>query len=202
MRTLLHQQIDHAYLHGWINYFEASSSRHNVPLHVLLAVASRETAIGTSRLFQMYQGDFNNGVGIMQIDRRWHAEFTERVRPNDHAANIDYGASLLAADYRRLRNWQHAAAAYNAGPGRVANAVSQGRDPDTLTTGGDYGRDVMQRAAIIAEILQEKVMQLPTFTQTASGFTAITNPERFKAMSSLALLAGMGLVFFTLKRIS
>lgn len=197
MSTLLQQQLQHAIAQGWIPFFEHAASRHNVPIDVLLAVASRETEIGTSRLFKMYQGDFTNGVGIMQIDRRWHSEFTERVRPNDHAANIEYGASLLSADYKRLKNWHHAAAAYNAGPGRVARAVTDGKDPDTLTTGGNYGKDVMQRAGVISDLLPSYGLQVTS----ASGFTAITNPERFKAMTSATLLVGIGLVFFTLNRL-
>ncbi|MCH8494012.1 MAG: transglycosylase SLT domain-containing protein [Balneolales bacterium] len=197
MLAQLNSQLQHATAQGWIPFFEQAASRHNVPIDVLLAVASRETDIGTSRLFVMYQGDFTNGVGLMQIDRRWHSEFTERVRPNDHAAIIDYGASLLSADYKRLKNWQHAAAAYNAGPGRVANAVAARRDPDEITTGGNYGKDVMARAQIIAEILWPDQVHSPG----AGGFTAITNPERFQAMTSAAALVGIGLLFFTLNRI-
>jgi soluble lytic murein transglycosylase-like protein len=197
MQTILNRQIDHAKAQGWMPFFEASSQKHGVPLDLLLAVASRESNIGTSPLFVMYQGDNNNAVGIMQIDRRWHQDFTTSVRPNDHAANIDYGASLLATDYRRLKNWQYAASAYNAGPGRVAQAIAEGKNPDSLTTGGNYGADVMRRANYIKQILwpvPHQGAQADPISGGGGGFTHITNPARFEAAKGilLALIAAAG----------
>jgi hypothetical protein len=40
--------------------------------------------------------------------------------------------------------------AYNAGPTRVLQAVAAGRSPDAVTTGNDYGLDVLKRAERIA----------------------------------------------------
>ena len=41
-------------------------------------------------------------------------------------------------------------AGYNAGPTRVLQAVASGRSPDAVTTGNDYGLDVLKRAERIA----------------------------------------------------
>jgi hypothetical protein len=40
----------------------------------------------------------------------------------------------------------YGAAGYNAGPGNVIQALASGKDPDAVTTGNDYGRDVLKRA--------------------------------------------------------
>ena len=38
------------------------------------------------------------------------------VDPHDPTANLDGGARYLAMQYRSFRRWDHALAAYNAGP--------------------------------------------------------------------------------------
>ena len=80
---------------------------------------------------------------------------------------IQKGASVLASKLRYLRYraaqaclldsapvapdlLRAAVAAYNCGEGRVAKLIAQGRDVDSLTTGRDYSRDVLERARYYA----------------------------------------------------
>ena len=48
-----------------------------------------------------------------------------------------------------------AIAGYNAGPGNVRKALEAGADPDSVTTGRDYSKDVKARARAFKEVLGE-----------------------------------------------
>jgi hypothetical protein len=96
------------------------------------------------------------GRGLSQID--WMGHDFARTGPwHEPDANIAYGARYLATLYRSLAGWSGrgsvdpmrlALAAYNAGPGTVKAAVTAGRDPDSVTSGGDYSTDVYRRGAL------------------------------------------------------
>lgn len=140
---------------GLMPHFVASSARNGVPLHVLLGVASRETHCGALIERTGWRGDAGHGRGVMQIDDRAHPAFVTSHRDDDHAANIEYGAAYLASLARTFGGYTKAAlAAYNAGPGNVQQAVAAGRDPDSVTTGRDYGADVLSRATAFAELVR------------------------------------------------
>jgi soluble lytic murein transglycosylase-like protein len=59
----------------------------------------------------------------------------------DPAINIMAGARILRVYYDLADTLEAALASYNAGP-RALSAPN----PDSLTTGGDYSRDVLARA--------------------------------------------------------
>ena len=59
-------------------------------------------------------------------------------------ARLTRSASLVLSPIELI---EAAVAAYNAGPGPVASAIEQGRDPDIVTTEGNYSKDVLGRAA-------------------------------------------------------
>lgn len=140
-------------IRGLMTYFTEASKRYGVPLMLLLAVASRESRMGLA-LSADGTGDHGNGIGIMQIDRRHHPEFAARHSPLDHQANIEYAAQYLAQLLQQFNgNTAHAAAAYNAGPNKVRDAIYVGLPPDGVTTGKDYGRDVLHRKDLIAQTL-------------------------------------------------
>jgi hypothetical protein len=131
----------------WLHYVERIRG---LPRFLLFAVASRETNM------RNILGDGGHGVGIFQRDdRAWRNMPTPAGPLSSDAGKAWYlahprqqaedAADLLLANRRTLRNWNAAFAAYNAGVGAVNRAVSNGRRPDSVTTGGDYGADVQAR---------------------------------------------------------
>ena len=163
---------------GLLPLFERAARETGVPLEILLAVASRESGIGRTIVGRRWIGDSGYGVGIMQIDKRYHPEFTQRVRTDDHAQVIQYAARYLRKLYDQFRNWRYAVAAYNAGPTRVRQVLEWGYDPDDVTTGRNYSDDVMRRAEVIRSII---------------------NPNPFRALVPAAIMAGA--VLFSLAMI-
>lgn len=69
--------------------FEASSSRHDVPVALLVSVAIAETGC------QPHLRSHAGALGFMQIVPRWHPAF-DVSRWDDPEVSIDYGASYLA----------------------------------------------------------------------------------------------------------
>jgi soluble lytic murein transglycosylase-like protein len=149
----LSTELTYVRLRGLMPYFTEASKRYGLPLVLLLAIASRESRMGLA-LAPDGTGDHGNGIGIMQIDRRYHPGFTDRHSPFDHQANIDYGAQYLAKLLREFDGHTiQAVAAYNAGPQKVRTAVYAGLPPDSVTTGRDYSQDVMGRKQLISQLL-------------------------------------------------
>ena len=149
----LSSQLAYLKMRGIYPHFIEASRRYQIPLALLLAIASRESGMGLA-LDTDWTGDSGNGIGIMQIDRRYHPEFTSQFANNDHQANIAYGAEFLSGLIRQFPGDRPAAvAAYNAGAGRVRSALAAGLSPDAVTTGRDYSSDVRRRMQIIDSIL-------------------------------------------------
>jgi hypothetical protein len=150
------QELQKARDRNWFAMFERAANAHNLPLAYILAIASRETNM------RNMLGDGGNGVGLMQIDIRYHAIARQAKQAgswqNDPEPLIDYGASLLRGNYDWARTtwpdfgsaangrgwYKIAASAYNAGRGGARRGVLQG-DSDRYTTGRNYGRDVLAR---------------------------------------------------------
>ncbi|WP_445664380.1 transglycosylase SLT domain-containing protein [Fodinibius sp. AD559] len=146
-------ELTYVRLRGLMPYFTEASKKYGLPLVLLLAIASRESRMGLA-LSADGTGDHGNGIGIMQIDRRYHPGFTGRHSPLDHQANIDYGAKYLAKLFQKFDgNQARAVAAYNAGPNNVRTTIYAGLPPDSVTTGRDYSRDVLQRKQLISQLL-------------------------------------------------
>ena len=137
--------------------FNTAAFRYGIERNLLLAVASRESHMG--RLLDAnYLGDHGNGMGIMQIDRRYHPEFAMQIHPGDHTANIQKGAEILREELNRFNGDVYAAlAAYNSGAGNVQRAIRYGLDPDYYTTGKDYAKDVLHRYEIINQLAEPTV---------------------------------------------
>ena len=127
---------------------ERAGREHRVPTALLLAIMDRETGDPHRIGFGGRDPAVSNGndFGLMQINRAAHPEFFARHDWRDPAANIDYGAGVIAADLRHYDgDVTRAAAAYNAGPGNVDRALGAGHSADSVTAGGDYGSDVARR---------------------------------------------------------
>lgn len=128
---------------------EAAARKYEIPAALIAAVMDRETN-GRNII-----GDGGHGHGLMQIDDRSHGTWLRGHQNGlDPASNIDYGTSILRDNLKRAKGlglrgdaaFRYAAAAYNAGPGGADRGRRAG-DVDRYTTGHNYGRDVLHRAA-------------------------------------------------------
>jgi soluble lytic murein transglycosylase-like protein len=146
-------ELTYLRVRGILAHFAEASKRYRIPLALLLAIASRESRMGLA-LDENWTGDHGYGIGIMQIDKRYHGGFTQAHRNDDHQANIHYGAGFLASLVQAFDgDILHAVAAYNSGETRVRNAMNAGLDPNIVTTGRDYARDVIARRQVIENLL-------------------------------------------------
>ena len=140
--STIQDQFNFVKAEGWLPFFAAASIKENIPLEILLAVASRET--NCKNLI----GDHGHGHGICQIDDRWHKDFLDKHNNGlDPESNINYAATLLASNLRSSKgDLFMAVAGYNAGLGNVRKAINQGHSAEFYTTGKDYASDVLNRA--------------------------------------------------------
>lgn len=146
-------QLTYLRVRGIFGHFLKASKRYGVPVSLLIAIASRESGAGLN-LDENYTGDNGNGIGIMQIDKRYHPEFVSANENSDHEANIDYGARFLSGLIDRFNgNITQAVSAYNAGEGNVRRAMGTALHPDRFTTGGNYSTDVLARKKMIESLL-------------------------------------------------
>jgi hypothetical protein len=146
-------QLTYLRVRGIFGYFHDASIRYDIPIALLLAIASRESNMGLN-LDANWTGDYGNGIGIMQIDKRYHPDFTSSHANNDHRANIDYGAQYLAGLIRQFNGeLKPAIASYNAGASRVRSVVNAGLNPDVVTTGQDYASDVLHRMETVEAVM-------------------------------------------------
>jgi len=120
----------------------AAATRYHIPVDLALAIAQRESGI------QQYdaQGNVKRGAageyGIMQV-MRGTAPIEQVIDPRE---NIIAGVTYMAEMYRRFPDWSVAAAAYNAGPARVA-AWMAGRKPLPQSS-VEYARAVTRAAGL------------------------------------------------------
>jgi hypothetical protein len=135
--------------------YRAAAAETGIKVAVLLGKDSRESRL-TLALGPGCKGDGRNGYGISQIDRRFYPGFTSRVHPCQHARYIRKGAEILRSEIEALGSVKAAIAAYNAGTTAVRAALRAGRDPDSVTTGGDYASDVLARATAFDRLLPKQ----------------------------------------------
>lgn len=143
----------------------------------LFAIGSRET--GWDPRWETQPGDGGNGFGPLQIDGRYYPEWVATGAWRDVPQAIMKGAAVLRMKYEEICGLQGkrfpattrsgqtywcpkgkalsvdelravVIAAYNCGRWSMYH-VSKGRDPDFGTTGHDYSKDVLSRAARVRE---------------------------------------------------
>ena len=127
----------------WAPQVEAAAKKYNLDPALIFAVMSRESGGKNIR------GDAGHGRGLMQIDdRSWGSWLSSHNGGMDPASNIMKGAEILRANLNAFHgNVKEALDAYNAGAGNVNKALRNGHDPDSVTTGHNYGSDVLKRMA-------------------------------------------------------
>jgi soluble lytic murein transglycosylase-like protein len=97
--------------------FEQASERHGIAPEVLRAIAQQESAMNSQAIHHNQDGSVD--MGLMQINSRWLPSLSrhgiERHMLWDPCTNVDVGAWILAANFRRYGvNW-NGLGAYNAG---------------------------------------------------------------------------------------
>lgn len=126
---------------------------------LLAGVVSRETSFAKKYLLSPTLGgelgDGGAGHGPMQIDIKsfpvWCAKWRAGLLTFDDA--ICMGARVLYMKYSELGSVPEAlrlrasVAAYNTSAGNVRKSIRASRDVDSTTTGKDYSKDVLERAA-------------------------------------------------------
>ncbi len=149
-------EMDEDSVFRFADRFEIAGEKYDLPPALLAAIASRETRGGTG-LDSDGEGDSGNAVGIMQIDKNWHApvnigsDFASQGHINQASAIL---AGFLGDAEDSKPQWsdavqlQAATAAYNGGP-QVFKYGPKGFDRGT--DGGDYSNDVIARAQYYAE---------------------------------------------------
>jgi hypothetical protein len=153
------REFERAHAAGLVQLLVQAAQNHGIDGAVALGLGSRETNL-TNEL-----GDGDNGVGVCQVDRRFHIiaqqAFETGSWRTDPGPLIDFAMGLLAGNvawaqsrFPEFDAVKIALSAYNAGQGGAARGVAEG-DSDRFTTGGNYGRDTLQRAELFRQLLGE-----------------------------------------------
>jgi len=150
---------------GFAQKLEEQATAHGFPGPFFMAIASRETNC-INELGDFQHGEFH-GVGIVQIDIQHPIARQARDSGSwktDPEPLIAFGAELLAKNIAQARhafpNLQDqqlqkiAASGYNCGITAAIKGAQHG-DSDKVTTGKNYGRDVMTRMAMFEELIAE-----------------------------------------------
>lgn len=146
--------------------FEEAGRKHAVDPLLLAAICDHESRGGEALTPRGPTGVGDNGhaCGLMQLDRRYHADFIARTTPTGLPLwcvpewNIAYAASLLADELHAFQGDEACAvAAYNASRKRVKaarDALTKPIAPDALvaaldglTTGHNYVASILAARA-------------------------------------------------------
>jgi len=137
----------------------AASQATGAPANLLAGIADRETRFGQTRGWNgttgpSIMGDNGNAFGMWQVNRTYHPEIVS-LQWDDPQVNATEAGKVYMDAYTNLQNngvsadllTRAALDAYNAGWPTVLSAIKSGADPDSVTTMGNYGTDVLGRAA-------------------------------------------------------
>jgi soluble lytic murein transglycosylase-like protein len=117
----------------WLDVARAAARRHGIPEDLFLRLVQQESAWDPQAVSHA------GAIGLAQL-----MPDTARmlgVDPTDPVANLDAGARYLAMQFRSFRRWDHALAAYNAGP----EAVRQHGGIPPFAETRDYVRIILGR---------------------------------------------------------
>lgn len=201
----LKKQFQFASNAGWIPFFVEAVETYAKGYFDeadLLAIASRETNLDPTWLKKA--GDGGHGFGLMQADVRSFPEWIRSGKWRDAREGILKGADILMQKWidtnncigkkstvksskggtfsfvgKKVHGIEAQAvtiAAYNSG--RWGHyCVSTGRDVDSFTTGKDYSKDVLARAAALRPLIEDWKSRNQKPIIDTTGDTAPTPPE-------------------------
>lgn len=157
----------------WLKEIYAAHLCYDLDPVILAALMDRESLGGDALMPQGAggTGDDGHGLGLMQIDRRYHETFVNAICAGsnellwrDPAFNVLYGGQLLRSNLSRSsENYHVAVAGYNAGLSRILGAMAN--EPniglsaellDQFTTGKNYVSDVFRRAEIFKRTVEAR----------------------------------------------
>jgi len=150
---------------GFAPKLQERAMAHGFPVPFFFAIASRETNC-INELGDFQHEEFH-GVGIIQIDiqhpiaRQARDSGTWKTDPDPL---IEFGAQIIQNNINKAKQTfpnlgeqqqlKIAASGYNCGMHRAITGTQHG-DSDKLTTGKNYGRDVITRMGIFEELIAE-----------------------------------------------
>jgi soluble lytic murein transglycosylase-like protein len=132
---------------------EGAARVHGVDPFLLAAVLEQESDFGAALTPKGPggKGDRGYGHGVGQIDSRTWGAWLKSAAWWDFGTNATKAAEILAAGLKAFpSNVAAGLAAYNAGPGRVRQALAAGKAPGSVTThtrGVSYPDSVLVRLA-------------------------------------------------------
>ena len=127
----LREELERARGDGIVEACLLAETRAGLPRGLLVAIASRETESPDAE---------RNGAAALSV------EDTAALAADVMAANFAYGRAKGLSGRRLLK---FAAAAYDAGPVGAWKALQITGDPDSGTTGRNYGADVLDRLRVV-----------------------------------------------------
>jgi soluble lytic murein transglycosylase-like protein len=122
-----------SYRGPWLEVARAAARRHAIPEDLFLRLVQQESGWNPDAV------SHKGAIGLAQLMPGTAAMLG--VDPTDPVANLDGGARYLAMQFRDFRRWDHALAAYNAGPAAVR---AHGGIPPFAET-QDYVRIILGR---------------------------------------------------------
>lgn len=136
---------------GWIDAFRTAAAHYQIPVEILVAIASRETNM------RNILGDGGHGHGVMQIDDRSFPQWCASGKWKDPHKAIDMGAWVLSDKIAKAAkvgkdSLRVGIASYNAGGNAIQDYLTY-KNPDRRTTGHDYSADVLKRAEVFRGLL-------------------------------------------------
>jgi hypothetical protein len=167
---------------GWIPFFQKAAQANSFEPELLMGIGYRESNLAPNSL--KVAGDNGHGYGLMQIDIRSYPNWVDEGNWKDPKACISMGAEVLALkrDEIESRNGEKnievkdnaghiyhfdgkeiagpdllrvTVAAYNCGMWAYYH-YSKGDDVDKGTTGKDYSKDVLKKAARFKQLLDSQ----------------------------------------------
>jgi peptidoglycan hydrolase-like protein with peptidoglycan-binding domain len=143
---------------GLLDTITTVGNQFNVPVALLLGLASRESRIGAALTNQGW-GDNNKAFGIFQVDKRYHQLVgTNSPTSKEHILQaVKLFVTLRDGVKRKHPNWSNeyilrgACVAYNSGLGNVCSIEYI----DKGTANEDYSSDVIARAQCFQAFLKE-----------------------------------------------
>lgn len=154
-KETVQNHFQHAENKGLIPLYKSAARKYDIPVSILLAKDSRESWLGKypGLAANNWYGSDGKSRGISQINVNTYPA-ARMIDGDSHKWFINQGAQALREELNRFNgNMKAALAAYNTGAGDVRSALNRGKDPDTVTTKGNYVSDILRRSEIIKDEL-------------------------------------------------